>query len=301
MVQWRKEPTQATGVNNPETHIVSGLSSLDELATDSCELWLLLAEKRLGFAVVENHHKKIFSFTTYQIRNRQTEGLPEDEYRKILDQEKLFERTFSAVRAVIHNRWLTLIPDAYFEPDKIPSLLHFNLSGVDKGIEGHYHHIPGLQSHIAFGVPDQIVNLLSEKFRKPVFYHASSVFLHSIITNGNAGRGNEVFANIESRYFDVVILQNGQLQFFNQFHFRTTKDFIYYLLLACDDYGLDRDQLQLTLSGDITEDSAIYKIVYKYIRHIHFAGRPAGLDYPSEMEKLPPHSHQNLLSLALCG
>lgn len=286
---------------NAESHIASSEPSLADISYDTCDLLLLLAPKRMGYAVIQEENNKLITLKTFQIRSQQTEDLPSEEYQRVMDQESVMQQSFANVKVSIHNRWMTLVPADYFQADKISSFLRFNLEKDQSGILGHCDQISSIDAYNAYGVPEAVAKIVEGYITEPEYRHASSCFLKRVMQEQKTDKGEQVFANIESRHLEIIIVLDGEFRYFNQFHFRTTKDFIYYLLLACDEFDLDRDQLQLTLSGDVEADSAIYQIAYKYIRHIALADRPQNLTYPQEMQQLPEHYHQNLLSLALCG
>jgi len=288
-------------VINTETHIASPETSLTGISHDICDLLLLLAPKRMAYAAIENQQNQLVELKTFQIRSQQSEDLPSEEYHRLIDQESALQQSYANVKVSIHNRWMTLIPADYFQADQISSFLRFNLEKDQSAVLGHYDQLASIDAYNAYGVPQSVASLVEEYVAEHHYRHASSCFLNLVMHEQKTEKGEQVFVNIESRHLDIIIVQDGQFRFFNQFHFRTTKDFIYYLLLTCDEFDLDRDQLQLTLSGDIEADSAIYQIAYKYIRHIALADRPQILTYPQEMQQLPAHYHQNLLSLALCG
>lgn len=287
-------------MTNAESHIASADPSLNDIPYHSCALLLLLAQKRFGYAVIEKQNNQLIVLKTFQIRSKQSDELPYEEYSRLIHQESALQQPYANVKVAVHNRWMTLIPADYFKTDKISSYLSFNLSEDQSAIRGAYDQLDPLVIYNVYGIPEAVASTVDEYFGKPEYMHSSSCFLNRIMQEKKAKKGEQVFANIESRHLELVILVDGQFRFFNQFHFRTTKDFIYYLLLAFDEHELDRDQLQLTFSGDVEADSAIYQIAYKYIRHIDLADRPHQLTYPKEIDQLPSHYHQNLLSLALC-
>ena len=48
---------------------------------------------------------------------------------------------------------------------------------------------------------------------------------------------------------------------------QTLLDFIYYILFVAEQLQLNPEQFSLELLGDITEESALFLIAYKYIRN----------------------------------
>ena len=77
--------------------------------------------------------------------------------------------------------------------------------------------------------------------------------------------------------------------FFNTFYFSKPSDLLYFVLLTYKQFELNPLEIPLTLSGNVLEDSEIYKLLVRYIRTLRFAELPEGFKLPEHSKNLQPH------------
>ena len=80
----------------------------------------------------------------------------------------------------------------------------------------------------------------------------------------------QFFVSVTDNNFDIVVVENSKLLFYNSFSFHTKEDFIYYILFTAEQLELNPEELLLFFIGDIEEASEIYHITYQYVRNIDF-------------------------------
>jgi hypothetical protein len=79
-----------------------------------------------------------------------------------------------------------------------------------------------------------------------------------------------MYLNIEVSDFEIVVVENNLLKFYNRFEYLTKEDFIYYLLFTAEQLQLNPEEFPLVLIGAIAEADELYLIAYKYIRDVSF-------------------------------
>ena len=77
-----------------------------------------------------------------------------------------------------------------------------------------------------------------------------------------------LFVHLDKNHMYVVGISDNKLQLYNSFPFNTREDFLYYLLFAAEQLGMDPESFELVLSGDIDKTSELYEIAYTYVRKI---------------------------------
>jgi hypothetical protein len=80
--------------------------------------------------------------------------------------------------------------------------------------------------------------------------------------------------------------------------FRTAEDALYYVLHYYKQYNLSLELDALYLAGALSEDSAIFRLLYTYISKIDFVKNPSHLQLNTE-EDLPYHLFFDILSATL--
>jgi len=131
--------------------------------------------------------------------------------------------------------------------------------------------------------------------------HLSSAFIEStLVGNKNIQQEPVVFVHVRNQAFDMLVLTDQKLKFFNTFRFNTKEDFIYFLLFAMEQQHLNPEKTPIQFSGAIEAGSEIYTICERYIRNIQFEKRNKSFDYSYMLETLPWHQHSLLFNTSQC-
>lgn len=148
-----------------------------------------------------------------------------------------------------------------------------------------------LNLKVAYTIPTQVLTLLRDHMTRLDVNHSISRLLKALVS-GNEGKA--VYCNVQSGFLQVIFLNEKQLMFANIFNYQSPEDFIYFLLATYKKLELDPENVKVILLGEIMKDSALFHLIYKYIRNIEF-GKPAEKwkfddDYP-----FPAHFYFSLL------
>jgi len=100
--------------------------------------------------------------------------------------------------------------------------------------------------------------------------------------------------------FDLAVLSDNTLRFFNTFHFDNDEDILYFTLYAAEQLKLRPGESRLRLSGDIEIASDTVGLLREFLPETNFGSRPEGFGY-SPLFDFPAHKYASLFSLALCG
>ena len=101
---------------------------------------------------------------------------------------------------------------------------------------------------------------------------------------------------MHSERFEVLVINSGKLTFYNTFAYQTAEDFIYYLLFVFEQLKLNPETANVELLGELEKSSAVYQLLYKYIRNIKFGARPDAFDYSFKITSLPKQYYYSLFS-----
>ena len=205
---------------------------------------------------------------------------------------KLLENDFSSVSVTHSNNLSTFVPLPFFDENNLSEYLQYNL----KVLENEFIAFDIIESAemVAVYIPFvHLNNYLFEKFGSFEYKHTSSVLVESLLKRTQANDKTQFFVNVETGIFQIVVLKNKKMTFFNTFNFKTKEDFIYYILFTAEQLQLNPEELQLTFLGDIEKESELYKIAYKYIKNVHFLEPNYTF---SEDLKVSKHSHFTLLN-----
>lgn len=76
-----------------------------------------------------------------------------------------------------------------------------------------------------------------------------------------------MFVHVSETHFEIIVLRNQKLELYNSFEYKTPEDFIYYILFTAEQLFLNPENFKLELLGNISEESPLFQIAYKYVRN----------------------------------
>ena len=202
---------------------------------------------------------------------------------KSLFRKDLYQKPLRSARFIVDNRFCTLVPLDLFDEQQSESYYLFNHE-LRPGYSLRHETIPGLQAVNVYAVPTKQEQQLGKLWNNLQTLHRSSIFLSSVLLEDPGDSADNAYINVNSRSFDLAIVRNQRLAFFNSFGFDTKDDFAYFLLSALKQQHIGTD-IPIQFSGLIATQSEIIQLCERYLKHIYFA-RPKG-----EIEIEPKLSH----------
>ncbi len=192
----------------------------------------------------------------------------ENLYKKV---EQL-NRPVNEVVLLFSHELYTFVPKEFFVEDEASNYLKFSTKILKTDVVDHDH----LENRdlVNVYIPyTNITNFLFDKYGEFEYRHSSSVLVEEAFKLGKAETPKAIL-NTFPGYYDLVIVQDNKLLYCNTFTYETKEDFIYYLLFTLEQLKLEPESLDLYLLGNIKKDSPNYKILYTYVRNIHFLDVP---------------------------
>jgi hypothetical protein len=151
-------------------------------------------------------------------------------------------------------------------------------------------------------VPENLDALLQRYWPSSHIFHASTVLSESLVINfKNVMDVKIVYVNVSDDRFDLLNFKQSRLNFNNSFGYKTKEDFIYFLLAALEQLGLNPEEVEVVLIGAIDKNDVLHEMIFKYIRHSSFIERNDTVKYAYVFDELNYHHHYVLLNGLLCG
>ena len=222
-----------------------------------------------SFCIINNTTKETSYFSEYIFKEKQL--TPENLLKKI---EEIFktdihlQKDFLSVLVIHQNNLFSLVPDPYFSEDILSEYLNFNIKTLATDFIA-YDDIESINAKNVYVPYVNINNYLFQNFGAFEYKHHLTVLIEKLISANNTA-DKKVFVNVSKENYDIVVLENKQLQFSNSFNFQTKEDFIYYILFTFEQLKLDVEKIAVFFTGNIEPESEIYKITYQYIRNVSF-------------------------------
>lgn len=244
-----------------------------------------------GFSFcIANFENTVFHFSSYSFEE---ETIPESllgRIEEVFKNDQDLHDDFESVLVVHENHLNSFVPNVYFKEDALKSYLNYNIKTIATDYIT-YDAIENLDMKNVYVPYVNVNNFLFQNFGEFEFKHHASLLVEKLIGRSQKEQ-THFYVNVSHNAFDVVVIEDQKLHFFNSFEFQTKEDFIYYILFTFEQLKLDPNELQVDLLGDIDTKSELYEIAYKYIRNLDFV---KSTSLVSASEELEDHSNFILL------
>lgn len=263
-------------------------------------LSIQIALDGFSFTILDQDKNKYLALEKYTIQEIDNYVLLCEDLNKVLDSIDVIKRRFNRVIVLFEGNKSALVPNPLFDENAIDQYLKFNYK-VDSDEVILYDKLINLQAYNVFAIPQQVRELIKNKFVNYSICHFSSSLIESLlIKHKNQEIPKRIFINVRESSFDIVVLEDSKLAFFNSFPFRTKEDFVYFIIFVLEQLKLNPENVDLTLMGEIDKSSKLYEILFKYVRNIQLMERNDFYSYSYVLDDIPSNHYYNLLNASLC-
>ena len=229
-----------------------------------------------GFCFVVHHHEenKIIDIELYQTSETADGNAILEALEKAFYKKGLYGKPFRSLRFLMANPYYALVPEALFDEAQRESYLRFNHLLPARYTVLH-DTIPAAQAAMVFALPQHQADSIGKIWPEAVLSHQASQFLQAVLREEPYESDTNAYVNVNSRSFDLALVQEGRVLFFNNFKFNTKDDFLYFLMFTLEQQGLAGQDIPVHFSGLISNQSEIIRLCERYIKRIRFV-RPNG-------------------------
>lgn len=219
-------------------------------------------------------HKK----TTFQKEFNPAKILKEIEL--VYEKEEFLQNPIEEVMLLFSNELYSIVPEEYFIEEEASNYLKFNTKILKTDVVAH--DLIEVNNLVIVYIPfTNITNYFFDKYGEFEYKHSISVFAQAILSLEKSLL-TKVYLNNYTNSYDLVIVRNGKLLLSNSFTYDSAEDFIYYLLFTLEQLKLDPSEIDLILTGEISEESSFYQIVYTYIKNVQFLKPDLNINFTEE-------------------
>ncbi|MEE9407719.1 MAG: DUF3822 family protein [Polaribacter sp.] len=222
-----------------------------------------------SFCISNNVSKETIYFSEYTFS--ETKLTPESlllKIKEVFKNDTHLQHDFSNVTVIHQNNLATLVPNKYFNEDKLAEYLNFNIKTLATDFIA-FDEIENIKAKSVYVPYVNINNYLFQNFGEFEYKHHTTALIKKIIETTNTTT-KTMFVNVSKSTFDVIVIKNKKLLFSNSFSFETKEDFIYYILFVAEQLELNTEEFPLYFTGNIEVTSETYKITFEYVRNIYF-------------------------------
>ena len=252
-------------------------------------LYLLAGPAHLHLAVADVERRKFVVLEEY--------ALPQGGVPVLAAQHDfLGQRGWNAVRLAVTGRAFTLLPAALFRAGDEAAALRLHHTPTPAETVRHTTH-PGLELVNVFAANTALADWLAVTHGATGrMLHHTSALLAGLVHQRGAAAPRRLYLNPGAQELTLVVLGQN-LEYCNVFACTTAEDVVYYTILVMQELGLDPDQDEVTVWGELMPDSAVFSLLRTYVRNIRFGFRPGNVQYSYRLNDVYEYRYFDLFSL----
>ncbi len=224
-------------------------------------LAISLGDKYFSFSISNVQGNQLYQLACYVADEMNPETLAE-----ILNLHPEASGLFYKVAVCYHYPQHVLVPNEFYA--------HENIGELWRAVHG----IASLKNIVSekatewqlntiYTIPADVQQFLNRRYPAASFKHYSTLSLKNSLIPVQSGLLQVDFGVDE---FKFTATKQNQLLLIEQFEYTTPNDVIYQLMKVCNGYSMSPYEVQLSISGLVDKDSALYKELYSYFINIEF-------------------------------
>ena len=218
----------------------------------------------------------------------------------IIQGEKILHRKFKFVSFTYQSIKSTLIPKKHFQKDSLKQVFEQNHQ-MDDLDELHFNELRAMDGYNVFTVPNYLGNEFTQRYRRVYFYHHATCMILEALKHDETHMDSRVYINVNSGFFDVLIVKGKQVYLYNTFQFRSPDDLVFYVVSVFKQLHLAPGKAYIHYSGFISSESSELQLLRKFLGNVHACNPNENLVFSKKFHKFSLHYFTNLFNLHLCA
>lgn len=194
---------------------------------------------------------------------RETKSTPQDNFQSVITADELLRLPYGETRIAFFSARNTFVPTRLYNPNEKQTYLS-HVAGTATTERILADHISRQNAQNVYAVPDTVFEAFRQKFPTARTFHLNTVLLQQLHALADE-EDFKFFLNVREQYLQVFLFKGKKLLFNNAFQFRSSKDFVYFVLLVFDQFKLKPENVPTIFSGQLIEDSEVYNLVNRYV------------------------------------
>jgi hypothetical protein len=250
----------------------------------------------LSLTLILTAERKIIGFETY---NLPLTGR-EEETLAILSESPLAEMNYGSVSVTFNTEEYVLMPDRFYQPaisEDCLSLVHGNLpSNVSS-----WEHLSALGMHNLYRTPGWLHQALVHRFHQASTHHGISLMLSAIRQRNDEWSPTCMHLWFFTGHVLSAVYKGGELLISNWLPYEIPEDLSYTLLNTAEQFGLNPEDIPVTVSGFIDRESIIFEELMKYFLVVETDNGGGTFIADDIFSGYPDHYFTPAFSFAICA
>lgn len=223
----------------------------------------------------------IFYYTHTKFDNSKLSYL--ENVKKIIFDYNFFTYSFLRTNIIVVSDTYTLVPDAFFDKNRVESLFAFNIqkSNGDKIFENK---MEKEKFHIIFNIEKALYGFLMRNVWNPHFIHHAALLIPFFDKKINHEAKQTCSVNfIDSMYADIYFFSNGQLLSANTYPVSDNDDAAYFIANTIEKLGFDQSMDTLIINGNTKHFEKAIHSVNRLVKNIEILAPSTQTHIPEDV------------------
>ncbi len=253
------------------------------------------------FSVMDADRYKFLALEDHRIDQVPWEVDPVSHLGYFLTKNPLSGKDYRKIIISYYSPHLVLVPAATYNPDEKEAAFSFCTP-----VPGN-HYIWSDRLHVMDGygiysIPKDLADFIERMMPGCRIRHYGSGLIENVMASRKLEKWDAgVVLHVRSTHFEILIIREGQLEYYRSFPYREFDDLLFYLFHVLEQQKMEAGQHGLMLIGEMGMDSPGFQILKGFFRDVSLPGRNDMFLYSSVFEEVPHHYYFNLLNLNICG
>lgn len=176
---------------------------------------------------------------------------------------------YKRVKIAFSNGKFCMVPQRLFqETEKATYLGH--LSPVRNSRAIFSDNVSQHQAELVYEVDSPALEHVERHFPQAQKRNLHTLLLEAIRSHAASQSSYHLAVHIGHKQVLIYAFDRTNLMLANAYPYQSAQDCLYYILLVYEQLGLKPEHTPLFLAGRILEDSDIYRLLSRYVRHLNF-------------------------------
>ena len=235
----------------------------------------------LSFCIYNKKNNTVETLYSTDFESKLSPFDTENRLKSEFENKSEFIDAFDEVNIIHDNSYVTIVPNDIYDEAQKADYLKFNTKILSTDFIA-TDDCSCINTKAVYIPYININNYLLDSFDSINYYHFATPFVQSVMLKKS--RENEVFANVNSHQFHLLVIKENRFIFYNVFEYSSNEDFLYYLLFTLEQLKMNNDELHINISGTLKKESELYELIYTYIRHVNFFETPKDLIFNENID-----------------
>lgn len=264
---------------------------LDLSKANQYDLTIQFALGGFSFVVSDATTHEPLMLEDYKSADWHTEDKLLDGLRQTMEQKTLSALSFHKVLIAYEGSNNIFVPTDLFTPDEASTYLHF-LHHRDGNASTRADKMRNIDAYNIYPMTRHIADRIERLWDNVNIKHHSSLLVDTLAEK-EINNETTLFVYTKERNFDLAVMQERNMLFFNTFKFNSKDDFLYFIANAMEQLHLDMRHTPVVFMGSIMPNSEVVSVCEHYIGRLSFASCKTEVPL---LKGLPYHSYYIILN-----